>query len=205
MVFNRKRDSASLKRTVRDTTLEQTSRNPASWSSPSKEAASPKLNRWSMIEPTRRSATGRSSRKNGLSSSDRHVLTATLPLGASARHICKAAAGLSGKNCTPCWQTTTSNRSPSRRGRPVAFPSRQSRSGATLRATASISGLTSTLATRPPCPSLSFATRATIPVPQAISSTRSPGAKLTSSRLISAQGQNIGRTRNCSYSSGRRG
>jgi predicted component of type VI protein secretion system len=122
----------------------------------------------------RRSATRRSSRIKGISSSERHVATANLPPLARARRISDAATGLSGKNCSPCWHTTTSNCSPSRRGSALACPSRQSMLDATARATESISELTSIPTTCPASPSRSLATRATIPVPHATSRTRSP-------------------------------
>jgi hypothetical protein len=54
------------------------------------------------------------------------------------RRICAVAAHLSGKNCNPYYQTTTSKCSPPRTGRAPAVPSLQSMPGASPRATASI-------------------------------------------------------------------
>jgi hypothetical protein len=76
-----------------------------------------------------RRATRRSSPRKGISSSERQTVAASRPPFASARRICAAAASLSGKNWNPCWQTTTSNSSPSCRRNAQASPSRHSMSG----------------------------------------------------------------------------
>jgi hypothetical protein len=56
--------------------------------------------------PKWRAATRRSSRRKGISSSERQTVAASRPPFASARRICAAAASLSGKNWNPCWQKT---------------------------------------------------------------------------------------------------
>jgi hypothetical protein len=68
----------------------------------------------------RRSATRRSSRIKGISSSERDVATADLPPFTTARCISAAATGLS------CWQTTTSTKLSiaKRKGADIAFASR---------------------------------------------------------------------------------
>ena len=72
------------------------------------------------------------------------------------------------------WQSTRS-KPPSGKGNAATSPSRQSRSGATRRATVSMASFRSTPTTRPAGATRPAAVRATMPVPQATSSTSWPG------------------------------
>ena len=96
---------------------------------------------------------------------------------ARERCISRNAASLSGKNCRPCWHRITSN-DESGRSMAIALPSTQTSSapdgGGSVRATASIPALKSSPVTRPVDPTCGPARRATNPVPQARSRTRSP-------------------------------
>jgi hypothetical protein len=83
-------------------------------------------------------------------------------------------------NMSPIWQVTTSKAS-SGKARAAAAPTCQSMAGSlgagAPRATSIISGATSTAVTVPVGPTRSAARRAITPVPQATSSTRSPGRR----------------------------
>src|SRR5215831_8811993 len=128
-----------------------------------------------------------------------NTLAPARPAESRTRRISPTAAGLSGKNWRPSWQSTTSN-SPSPNGNPSALPSchsigAPSAAGRVARATASIPAFRSTPATRPPSPTRAAARRATTPVPQATSSTRAPGDRPTRSARSSAHGSVTAGTR----------
>ena len=100
------------------------------------------------------------------------------PPGASTRRISARAASRSAKNMSANWLTTRSKRS-SGKGSSSARHSCQAiinpSWAAATRAMASMSGLESRAATVPSGPTRGAASRATMPVPVPISSTRSPG------------------------------
>jgi hypothetical protein len=92
------------------------------------------------------------------------------------------------------WQSTASN-SPAWKGSAPASPWRHSRSGRSRLATVSMPSLTSRPTTRPWPPIRSAAVRATIPVPQATSSTAWPGATPAASTRWGAQSANSAGTK----------
>jgi acetoin utilization deacetylase AcuC-like enzyme len=106
------------------------------------------------------------------------VLTTTRPPDAATRRISARAPARSGMNIKPIWHSTTSYDS-SGKGSEVASPTCQSIAGSTGAAvdvaTSIMSGARSMAVTAPSGPTRSAARRATTPVPQATSSTRSPG------------------------------
>jgi hypothetical protein len=128
----------------------------------------------------------------GLCLIDRMVLNAKRPFDLSTRCISCSAANLLGKNWRPCWQNTTSNEESSY-GISLTSPFHHSILwwifDEAVRATSSIPSLRSRPMTVPLFPTRSEAVRATIPVPQATSSTCSPAFRAASSIKCWAPGQ----------------
>ena len=140
---------------------------------------------------------------NGHSSMACQTAMPTRPPDLSTRCISRAATSGSGKNCSPCWQVTTSA-VPSGRSTASAGASPQSQGAApilagSLRATSTIAGVMSRPTTRPAAPRTGAAKRTTIPVPQATSRSVSPGCKPRRIRRVIAQGANKRGTRMSSY------
>ena len=133
----------------------------------------------------------------GLWSIDRHTRAASRPPGASTLAISASAAGRSGKNCRPAWQQTTWKLWAGNGIRPALACTHPVGAPVTgrLPATANMPGLRSSPATRPPGPTRSAASRATTPVPQATSSTRSPTAGVAEPSSRGAHAAKIAGTR----------
>ena len=136
----------------------------------------------------------------GLCSMLRQTMSPSRPPGTSTRCISASAADRSGKNCSPSWQHTTSNE-PSASGIATALPSRHTMGApvaagpaALAAATASMPGFRSKPTTPPVRPNRCEANRATTPVPQATSRTRSPGFGSASATTSGAHGANIAGT-----------
>ena len=106
----------------------------ASRSVPQRARSRPRRRSCPTLRGRRRSATRRSSRIKGISSSERDVATADLPPFTTL-----AASRLPLQAC-PVGRRQRRPSSPSRRGRALTSPSRRSMSNATARATANISG-----------------------------------------------------------------
>jgi hypothetical protein len=96
-----------------------------------------------------------------------------VPSAAATRAISPSAAFRSGKNMNPN-EHVTASKDRTGKGSEPASPWRQSMSGRKRRATVSMDSLRSRPTTRPAAPTRSAAVRATMPVPQATSSTASP-------------------------------
>ncbi len=133
----------------------------------------------------------------------RQTISASLPSALLTLRISRRAAARSAKNCRPNWQYTTS-KDPSANGSLSALASCHWSDpvGITDRATLNIPGLRSTPTTTPVGPTPVAAIRATIPVPHATSTTRSPGRGWASSTSIGAHTPNTAGTSSRSYISG---
>ena len=121
-----------------------------------------------------------------------------MPSAVITRAISRSAATGSGTNIRPDWHRATSN-APSGNGSATASPWCHSRSGRTRRATLSMASLRSSPTTRPGWATRSAATRATMPVPHATSSTRLPAVTPPASTRCGANPANSVGTNAASY------